>query len=163
MTRTQSRNSKTRELNSREEIEYTFEEPDSTHIPQEVKDRFDNENMSLGWLRVSMKNSDDYTNIGKKISQGWEFVTPEEVPELGSTSFVKKEGRYSGTVCRGDIILGKIPTKKLEAKKRYYQNEGNEMMQAVNAQLMNNSSSRMPISNNSKSTIIKGRNPKFQD
>ena len=47
MTRTQSRNSKTRELNSREEIEYTFEEPDSTHIPQEVKDRFDNENMSV--------------------------------------------------------------------------------------------------------------------
>jgi len=134
MTRTQSRNSETRELNSREEVEYTFEEPDATHIPQEVKDRFDNENMSLGWLRVSMKNSDDYTNIGKKISQGWEFVTPEEVPELGSTSFVKKEGRYSGTVCRG-----------------------------VNSQLMNHSNSRMPISNNSKSTIIKGRNPKFQD
>jgi hypothetical protein len=30
---------------------------------------------------------------------------------------VRKEGRYTGVVCRGDLALGKIPTFKLEAKK----------------------------------------------
>ena len=50
--------------------------------------------------------------------QGWEFVTPDEVPEMGATSVVREEGRYAGVVSRGDIALGKIPTVKLEAKRK---------------------------------------------
>ena len=36
-------------------------------------------------------------------------------------------------------------------------------MNAVNSQLMSNSDSRMPIYNNSKSTVTRGKSPKFQD
>ena len=57
--------------------------------------------MTLGWLRIDLKDKEDYQNIGKKQQQGWEFVTPEEVPEMGATSIVRKEGRYAGVVCRG--------------------------------------------------------------
>ena len=32
---------------------------------------------------------------------------------MGATSVVRKEGRYSGVICRGDLALGKIPTFKL--------------------------------------------------
>jgi len=37
------------------------------------------------------------------------------------------------------------------------------MMDAVNAQLMKNNDSRMPISNTSKSVRTTGRQPSFQD
>ena len=37
------------------------------------------------------------------------------------------------------------------------------MMDAVNAQLMRSSDSRMPISNTSRSVTTKGRQPSFQD
>ena len=128
-----------------------------------VKEGNMNEFLQLITDLESSGGQDDYQEVGKKQSQGWEFVTPDEVPEMGATSVVREEGRYAGVVCRGDIALGKIPTVKLEAKRRHYRNKANEMLEAVNSQLMSQSNSRMPISNNSKSRTFKGRSPTFQD
>ena len=163
MTRIESRNSQTRENETREETEYVFEEPNATYIPPAVEERFRQQGLSLGWLRILLNGQDDYQEVGKKQQQGWEFITPEEVPEMGATSVVREEGRYAGVVSRGDIALGKIPTVKLEAKRRFYRNKANEMLEAVNSQLMSGSTSKMPISNNSKSRTFKGRTPTFQD
>jgi hypothetical protein len=55
-----------------------------------------------------------------------------------------------------------MPAGKVAAKRKHYENKAGDMMQAVNAQLMNSSDSRMPISNNSKTTVTKGRRPNFQ-
>ena len=163
MTRTNTRSSQTRDTNERAQTEYVFEEPSQTQIPKGVEEKFKNSGMTLGWLRIDLKDKEDYQNIGKKQQQGWEFVTPEEVPEMGATSVVRKEGRYSGVVCRGDLALGKIPTFKLEAKKAHYLNKSKEMMNAVNYQLMGDKSNPLPVSNTSKSSVTKGRTPKFQD
>ena len=161
-TRNEARSNTSRENQTREE-EWTFEEPDALKIPEEVEARFNNDGMSLRWLRISVKGQDDITNIGKKQQQGWEFVTPDEVPELAITSFVRKEGRYTGTVCRGDLALAKLPTGKVMARRKHYENKANDMMDAVNAQLMRSNDSRMPISNSSKSVTTRGRQPSFQD
>ena len=161
-TRNEARSNTQREANTREE-EFIFEEPDALAIPPEVEARFNNDGLSLRWLRISVKGQDDITNIGKKQQQGWEFVTPDEVPELAITSFVRKEGRYTGTVCRGDVALAKLPTGKVTARRKHYENKSNNMMDAVNAQLMKGNNSRMPITNSSKSVITKGRQPSFQD
>jgi len=163
MTRNNIRSSQTRETNERAQKDYVFEEPSLTNIPNAVEEKFKNSGMTLGWLRIDLKGNEDYQNIGKKQQQGWEFVTPEEVPEMGATSIVRKEGRYAGVVCRGDLALGKIPTFKLEAKKAHYLKKSGQMMDAVNQQLMNQSTSQMPISNTSKSSVTKGRRPSFQD
>jgi len=162
MTRLNTRSAQNRETETREETDYTYEEPNATSIPENVKQRFESEGLTLGWLRIDLRGNDDYMNVGKKLNQGWEFVTPTEVPEMSATSFVRKEGRYAGVISRGDVALGKIPTKKLEAKKEFYKAKSAEQMEAVNSQLMKASNSRMPISNNSKSTVTKGRTPQFQ-
>tara|TARA_R100000315_G_scaffold15474_1_gene5263 strand:- start:631 stop:1122 length:492 start_codon:yes stop_codon:yes gene_type:complete len=163
MTRVNTRSSQTRETNERVQKDYVFEEPSLTNVPTAVEEKFKNSGMTLGWLRIDLKGNEDYQNIGKKQQQGWEFVTPEEVPEMGATSVVRKEGRYAGVVCRGDLALGKIPTFKLEAKKAHYLKKSGEMMDAVNKQLMSQSNSQAPISNTSKSSVTKGRRPSFQD
>ena len=161
-TRNESRSTEIREKNTREE-EWTFEEPDALNIPELVKARFDNEGMSLRWLRILLKGQDDIMNVGKKQQEGWVFVTPDEVPEMAVTSFVREEGRYLGAVCRGDLALAKMPTGKVKARKRFYEKKANDMMDAVNAQLMKSSDSRMPITNSSKSVTTRGRQPSFQD
>ena len=163
MTRINTRSSQTRETNERVQKDYVFEEPSLTNVPTAVEEKFKNSGMTLGWLRIDLKGNEDYQNIGKKQQQGWEFVTPEEVPEMGATSIVRKEGRYAGVVCRGDLALGKIPTFKLDAKKAHYLKKSGEMMDAVNQQLMSQSNSQAPISNTSKSSVTKGRRPSFQD
>jgi hypothetical protein len=161
-TRNESRSTEVREKNTREE-EWTFEEPDALDIPDPVKARFDSEGMSLRWLRIMLKGQDDIMNVGKKQQEGWVFVTPDEVPEMAVTSFVREEGRYLGAVCRGDLALAKMPTGKVKARKRFYEKKANDMMDAVNAQLMKSSDSRMPITNSSKSVTTRGRQPSFQD
>ena len=164
MTRNEERSNTTREAASREvEEEYTFEEPDALTIPDSVQARFDNEEMSLRWIRISVKGVDDIMNVGKKQQEGWIFVTPDEVPEMAITSFVREEGRYLGAVCRGDLALAKKPTAKVKARQKFYENKANEQMDAVNAQLMKSSDSRMPITNTSKSVTTRGRQPSFQD
>ena len=161
-TRNEARSNTQREANTREE-EFVFEEPDALAIPPEVEARFDSDGMSLRWLRISVKGQDDINNVGTKQQQGWVFVTPDEVPELAITSFVKEDGRYTGTVCRGDLALAKIPSNRVTARRKFYENKANTMMDAVNAQLMKNSDSRMPISNTSKSVTTRGRRPSFQN
>ena len=161
MTRNETRSSQLRENNTQEE-EWTFEEPNALAIPDHVQARFDGEGMALRWIRISIKGTDDISNVGKKLQEGWVFVTPDEVPEMSITSFVREDGRYQGTVCRGDLALAKMPAGKVSAKRKFYENKADNMMQAVNAQLMNSSDSRMPISNNSKTTVTKGRRPNFQ-
>ena len=80
-TRNEARSNTSREAKTREE-EWTFEEPDALQIPEEVEARFNNDGLSLRWLRISVKGQDDITNIGKKQQQGWEFVTPSHFPNL---------------------------------------------------------------------------------
>ena len=75
MTRNTSRTSEERELNTREETEYTFEEPSTTDIPKEVEERFANEGMSLRWLRIDSQGQEDYQSIGKSMQRGWTFVS----------------------------------------------------------------------------------------
>lgn len=161
-TRNESRSKSLREENTREQ-EWTFEEPNALTIPDNVLARFDNDGMSLRWIRISIKGSDDQKNVGNKLQLGWEFVSPEEVPEMALTSFVRDEGRYQGAVCRGDVALVKMPAGKVNSRRKFYEQKANDQMDAVNAQLMKSSDSRMPITNSSRSVTTKGRVPSFQD
>ena len=56
-----------------------------------------------------------------------------------------------------------MPLEKAENRQKYYENQSSEMVDAVNQQLMSGNNSRMPISNNSKSKVVTGRQPNFQD
>ena len=123
----------------------------------------DHQGMTLRWIRIHIRGVDDYQNVGKRQRDGWVFVTPDEVPELSSTSIVMETGRYAGTVVRGDVALAKMPAGRAKARQEHYENKANELMNAVNSQLMSNNDSRMPIFNTSKSTVTRGKNPKFQD
>ena len=165
MTREKSRIDTLRETNTREE-EYIFEEPDALSIPNTVQERFQNEGLDLRWIRISLRGQEDIMNVGKREQEGWTFVEPGEVPEMASTSYVRDEGRYLGTVCRGDVALAKKPINQLKARLAFYEKKANDMMYAVNAQLYNNSDARlrnMPVSNSSRSTTMRGRTPNFQD
>ena len=165
MTRTntmaKSRNVETRELNNREQ-DMEFREPNMLDLPDTVVNRFKNEGMALRWIRINLRGKDDYTNVGKRVQEGWQFVNVNEVPEIQHTSFVRDEGRYTGAVCRGDLALAKMPLQKAENRQRFYENKSSEMVDAVNQQLMSQSDSRMPIRNSSKSQVTKGKTPKFQ-
>jgi hypothetical protein len=157
-----TRNEDMRENNTRE-VEWTYEEPNALDIPNIVRERFDSQEMDLRWIRINTKGVDDYINVGKKMNEGWVFVTPDEVPEMASTSIVLEGGRYEGVVSRGDLALAKIEKGRHNARTKHFQKKSQDLMTAIDIQLDKASDSKMPISNNSKSQIIKGRQPSFQN
>jgi|TARA_R110000782_G_scaffold156643_2_gene248838 hypothetical protein len=159
MSKTNSRAVNTRETESKE---YTYQEPNYLDVPTAVTNRFVTEDMVLRWVRISLKGEDDYKNVGNKMTQGWVFVTPEEVPEMLHSATVLDTGRYTNCVVRGDVALAKMPRGKAVARNDYYEAKANDLMEAVNQQLMSASNSKMPISNNSTSTVTKGRMAQFQ-
>jgi hypothetical protein len=68
MTRTvTSRNENTREVQTREMENDVFEEQDWLTIPPIVKDRFDQEGMTLRWIRVLLKGRDDILKDGSLL------------------------------------------------------------------------------------------------
>ena len=162
MTRTTtSRIDDTREMQTRE-FNDVFEEQDWLSIPPSVKARFDGEGMALRWIRISLKGKDDYQNVGKRLSEGWQFVTVEEVPEMVNSSVVREEGRYTGAICRGDLALAKMTKARAKSRQEFYENKSREMVDAVNAQLMRENNSAMPISNSSRTRVTRGR-ARFDD
>ncbi len=157
-----TRSSQLREKNTKEQTTYTFEEPNLLEIPEPIVNRFNDAGMTLGWIRLTLKGKDDVSHIGRKMQEGWEFVSQEEVPEMEHSSIVRDEGKYAGAVCRGDVALGKIPTKLFQSRSEFYRNKSDQLMEAVNSQLMTGNNSSMPISNSSKSKVTKGKQPSFQ-
>jgi len=162
MTRTvTSRTDDMRENNTRV-FSDTFEEQDWLSIPDSVRFRFDQEGMTLRWIRISLKGKDDYQNVGKRLNEGWVFVTVDEVPEMVNSSFVREEGRYTGAICRGDLALAKMTKARALSRKEFYENKSREMVDAVNSQLMRESTSAMPISNASRTRVTRGK-ARFDD
>jgi hypothetical protein len=117
------------------------------------------------WLRVAVRGEDDVQNISRRQREGWELVKPEELPKefKNLSTLVRDYGKVSGIVGIDDVALGRIPRQTAEARQELVELEAAEMMQAVNADLMRNNDTRMPISNESKSTLRRGRNAHFSD
>tara|TARA_R110002072_G_scaffold172464_4_gene326550 strand:+ start:1230 stop:1730 length:501 start_codon:yes stop_codon:yes gene_type:complete len=146
-----------------ERFDEEFTEPNWLSIPDSVVDRFKDEGMVLRWIRITINGQDDYKNVGDRQNDGWTFVEPNDVPEMMVNSRIVDEGRFEGCVVRGDVALAKASAKRMQSRQEYYQNRSRTMMDNVNAQLMNQSNSAMPIHNNSKSSVTRGRTPSFND
>jgi len=159
-TRFNARTAGTREASGRK---MKYEEPNWLEIPETVKERFKNEGSTLRWIRVSLRNQEDYQNVGKRQAEGWVFVGKDEVPEMLASSFVREEGRYLGAVCRGDLALAKMPLELAESRQEYYETRSSDMVAAVNSQLLRENVPGMPISNASRTQVSRGKSAKFQD
>lgn len=162
-TNTSRNDARTTNTRSTKERKHVFEEPRWLDIPEIVTRRFAEQGLGLRWIRITLKNEEDYQNIGKRQAEGWEFVEANEVPEMLGTSFVREGGRYAGTVCRGDLALAKMPLELARSRQEFYEGRSREMVEAVNAQLMRSSDSKMPISNNSRTNVSRGKLPTFQE
>lgn len=150
---------KTREDETREvELRDTsWQDPSVLDMPEAP------EGYSQRWIRVMIDGKDDYSNISKKIAEGWVFVKHDELPERYKHLAQRESGRYAGYVGVGDLALARIPSERLKARKKHYEQKTRDMMDAVNAQLRKLDDSRMPVYNESKTRTATGRAAHMED
>lgn len=152
---------KSRAVNERETKQRVYYETDSwLTIPEHVEQEFQNQGYKLGWLRIYLNGEEDYKAVGKKINEGWEFVTADEVPDMTiGYGYHKANDRFANTIVRGDVALAKIPEDIWLSQKQRGLDRNREMNDAINARLNALQDRRMPISNESRSRVTVGAKP----
>lgn len=94
------------------------------------------------WIRESVMEYDDKTNVHKKRQEGWELVRAEEYPDYVGP--VIDEGRNAGTIGVGGLILARIPIELVEQRNNHFNTVAQNQMDAVDRDWMRDSNALMP-------------------
>ena len=138
-----------------------YEKKNWLKIPEEVTNRFKEKGLVLRWIRVSLKGQYDYQNVQEKQFEGWDFVRPEDVPELSAGFQSQAASSLGNLFIRGDVALAANTIENNEGYRQHVDEFTQSQTDAINRQLMSKNDPRMPISNNSKSKVTTGRPTHF--
>lgn len=111
------------------------------------------------WIRTSMMNSADNTNVSKQLREGYVPVRAEDHPELMLAA--DPNGRFKGNIEVGGLLLCKIPQEVAQQRAAYYANMAQQQMESVDNNLMRDSDPRMPVLRPERSSKTEfGRGPR---
>ena len=102
------------------------------------------------WIATHAVGVSDHRNVSRKTREGWEPVRAEDHPELmlGPDA--------TGNVEIGGLMLCKMPTERVQARTRYYQDQAAKQMEAVDTNYLQQNNPLMPKFNKSRSTATRG-------
>jgi len=101
------------------------------------------------WIATHNMGVADHRNVSKKTREGWEPVKAEDHPEL-------MLGDVSGNVEIGGLMLCKMPTERVQARRRYYEDQADKQARAVENNFLQQNHPLMPKFNKSRSTATRG-------
>ena len=107
------------------------------------------------WIRVSLQGTSDPRNYSAKLREGWEPVPIEEQPRL--RLLADPNSRFKDNVEIGGLLLCKTPVEFVEQRNKYYSDQADAQMEAVDNNLMRQSDPRMPLFNERKTTSSFGK------
>jgi hypothetical protein len=117
--------------------------PASWRPPSLLPDPKPEPGYSFRYIRTSMMNSADNTNVSRQLREGYVPVRAEDQPELMLAA--DPNSRFSGNVEIGGLLLCKIPEEVAQQREAYYRNMAHQQMESVDNNLMRESDPRMPV------------------
>lgn len=108
------------------------------------------------WIRISILNQPDPTNLSSKLREGWEPVKLSDHPELKLYSTDTSE-RYKDNVVVGGLMLCKTPQELIDQRNAYYQQQTDNQTSSVDNNFMRESDPRMPLFKDRKSSVSFGK------
>jgi hypothetical protein len=103
------------------------------------------------WIRVATLNTADPRNLSAKLREGWEPVRVEEQPKFAL--LIDPQSRYKDNIEIGGLLLCKTPIEFVDQRNKYYSNQAEAQMDAVDNTLMRQNDPRMPLFNERKTEI----------
>ena len=95
------------------------------------------------WVRVSIYGQQDAKNISSSLREGYEFCKSEDYPELMMHAVT--EGRFTGNIEVGGLMLARIPAEFMKQRSEYYDNMNRSQVESVDNTFMRGSDPRMPL------------------
>ena len=113
--------------------------------------------MKQRWIRAESQGDADKLNMGKRIREGYQprradTVENFEVPTIDN-------GQHAGLIGVGGLILAEIPEETANERKKYYQQQTDEQLQAIDNELMKHSNPAMPMDRPHRRTQVEFGNP----
>ena len=111
------------------------------------------------WIRESVMEYDDKTNVHKRRQEGYDLVRAEEYPEYSGP--VVDEGRNAGIIGVGGLVLARIPEELVDQCNQHYQNTTQNLIDAVDRDWMRENNPAMPkMAPQRKSSVSFGSRPR---
>jgi len=129
-----------RSADGRKEEERT---PDTWVPPSILPEPTPQEGMTFRWIRTSAFGHQDNTNVSQKFRTGWVPVKRDDHPELMVQSDINSQ--FEGNVEIGGLLLCKMPTEKVKARQRYYDEQAHRQMESVDQSFLRENDPRMPL------------------
>jgi len=104
------------------------------------------EGYTYRWIRAENVGQEDRKNVTARLSEGFDLVRLEELPDNFQVKFDSiQEGKHSGVVARGGLLLAKIPNETREERNSYYASRAQTQQDAVDNDLLRESDPNSPI------------------
>ena len=89
------------------------------------------------WIRAEVNGFQDKQHVYGRLREGYELVRNEELPEeYRGTLPTIDEGKHSGVVGVGGLLLARIPEETLQERNQYFRRKAQDQIQAVDNELM---------------------------
>lgn len=115
--------------------------------------------MAQRWIRVGVHGKDDPTNIAKSFREGWKPRRADTVPEGFEVPTIA-EGKYAGVIGVHGMILCEMPKTRVAKRREYFENKTKAQTQAVARDLARVSNPAMPLEQQRKTAVERGREPR---
>ena len=98
----------------------------------------------LRWVRTAMNGQEDLENMEKRLSEGYELVSPSD-PLVADKVAQGRLRVQDGKIIRQGLVLMKLGTKLVKQRNEHYTREANLHQQSVSKALENVRDSSMPL------------------
>ena len=144
-----SRASQTREKDSRPKVWSPPSSLDAPPAPAGFKHR---------WVRAESMGFQDTKNVAGRLRSGYELVRADQYPD--SDYPVVEDGKYSGVIGVGGLVLTRVPEEIAASRAQYYAQQGIEQDHAVENDLMKEQHPSMPINQDRQTRVTFGGSKK---
>jgi hypothetical protein len=100
----------------------------------------------------------DTKNLQGRLRSGYELVRADEYPD--SAFPVVEDGKYSGVIGVGGLLLARVPEEIAQQRNDYYVKQGQDNVEAVDNDLMKEQHPSMPINIDRQTRVTFGGSKK---
>ena len=137
MTKQTKKTSRASQTRSKSERPKVWTQPSSLDAPKPPK------GFRHKWIRAESVGFDDTKNITGKLRSGWVLVRADEYD--GQDYPVVKDGKYSGIIGVGGLLLARIPEELAKQRDEYYRKQTEARDEAIDHDLLKEQHPSMPI------------------
>ena len=108
------------------------------------------------WVRVETRGQGDPGNVHSRMRQHYEVVQASEYADSHPDLDKVEEGKHTGVIRSGDLILTRVPVEVAEQRNKHFQERTDRTQEAIDNELAAHQSDVMPFQSERRTRVFRG-------